>query len=476
MKRLYCSGLLSLFVFSLLATDQAILTGQLNELNIKEVTLETTATIATDEPLRTVVKVDADHTFKLTLDIPPSHQFQLKIGVLTLPLYLEGGDSLVVALESINGQLVVKYRGEGSSNNSFLFQYSIFEKKIDYTELEAALQSKDGQAYWDAVNKLNKMKEGFFEQYAERSKKSFSVGFKRFIDNQIKYKLVDELLAFHVYYRVMINLEEVKIPTQYSTYLSTVEFDDEEAVESKYYQSAILNWINFKNSSAYNPYIEDQLKRLADNYKIADEQLKGNTQYYTKYTLLKELLKADYVYAAYEYEDFLKSQAPQFLKTPLIQLHQIKSMKLDDLPMPNLKLLDQQGNSRSLSDFKGKIQYLCLWKNDSNTEVELSSYFRLFGKKVTQDSLVKFQLIYTAKSPTIWSQILKKQQRNLDYINHYRLDLSDELTRNFVLRTDDYGPLFILVNKEGVVVRDNASMSYEFNPNNKIRKLLKGEK
>ncbi len=473
MKGLFLLGILSIFTNALEAKDQVVLIGQLNEIAMTEVILDTKGASAVDEAESRTIIVNEDRTFKLSLTLPPSQQFELRIGVLNLPLYLEAGDSLIVSLENINDQLVVKYKGQGSTNNTFLFQYSLFEKKLAYGSLESALQRKDGQAYWEAVQQLNKMKQGYFEQYLERSKKPLSNGFRSFMDNQINYKQADWLLAFYNHYRSIIDLKVIELPEEYSSYLEELTLADDEAVASSSYQSALLSWINYKNTASYGSFIEDQLKQFADRYKIAGDELSGLSEHYTKYAILKQLLKADFVYAAYEYEDFLKSSAPQFLKDPLIRIHQIKSMKLDGLPMPNLKLVDQQGNSKSLGEFKGQIQYLCLWKNDESTEKELSTYFRLFGKKVTEDSLMQFQLIYTGKNPTIWKQVLKGQKRSLDFLHHFRLDLSDELTRNFVLRTDDYGPLFILVDKKGIVFKDNAGMSYEFNPNTKIRKLLK---
>ncbi|NRB51562.1 MAG: hypothetical protein HRU41_28070 [Saprospiraceae bacterium] len=475
MKRLFLLGIFSLSIFTLNAEDQVVLIGQLNEIIIKEVILQTKSASAVDEPESRTVEIKEDRTFKLNLSLPPSQQFELKIGALNLPLYLEPGDSLIVSLESVNDQLVVKYDGKGSANNTFLFQYSMFEKKLAYGDLEGALQRKDGQAYWDAVEKLNRIKQGYFEQYVERSKKPLSDGFRSFMDNQINYKQADWLLAFYNHYRSVINLKVVELPEEYTAYLEELTLADDEAITSPSYQSALLSWVNFKNTASYGSFIEDELKKFADRYKIAGDELSGASEYYTKYAILKGLLKADFVYAAYEYEDFMKSTAPQFLKEPLIRIHQIKSMKLEGLPMPDIKLLDEEGTSKRLSDFQGQIQYLCLWKNDESTEKDLSTYFRLFGKKVTQDSLVKFQLIYTAKNPNIWKQVLKGQKRTLDFFNHYRLDLSDELTRNFVLRTDDYGPLFILVDKEGMVAKDNAGMSYEYNPNSKIRRLLKAD-
>lgn len=475
MKRLFLLGLFSLLVWMIRANDEVVLIGHLNEIAIKDVVLESKAASAVDDPERSVIQVGEDRTFKLKLPLPPSQQFDLKIGALSLPLYLEPGDSLVVSLENIDDRLAVKYEGKGSANNTFFFQYTLFEKKLAFGDLERALQRKDGKAYWDAVQKLSAMKQGFFEQYVERSKKPLSDGFRRFMDNQISYKKADWLLVFYNQYRSLIELKLVKMPAEYSSYLTGLSLAHDEAITSSSYQRALLSWVNYKNTSSYGAFIEDKLQQFADQYKLAGEHLSGISEHYTKYAILKELLKADFVFAAYEYEDFLKSTAPQFLKDSLIQIHKIKSMKLDGLPMPDLKLLDQTGNRASLSDFKGHIQYLCLWKNDENTEKELGDYFRLFGKKIREDSLVRFQLIYTAKNPNVWLQVLKKQKRNLDFFNHYMLDITDELTRNFVLRTDEYGPLFILVDKEGKVVNDNAGMSYDFNPNTKIRRLLKAD-
>lgn len=475
MKRLFLLGLFSLLVCVLRASDEVVVVGQLNEIIIKEVVLETKAASAVDEPERRVIQVGDDRTFKFKLPLSPSQQFDLKIGVLNLPLYLEPGDSLILSLERVNNQLAVKYQGKGSANNTFLFQYALFEKKLAFGDLERALQRKNGVDYWEAVQKLTKMKQGYFEQYVERSKKPLSDDFRSFMDNQISYKHADWLLIFHNQYRSLIELKFVKMPAEYSSYLKELSLVNDEAITSSSYQSALLNWVNFKNTRSYGSEIEEELQQFVDRYRIAGEHLSGISEHYTKYAILKGLLKADFVYAAFEYEDFLKSAAPQFLKDSLIQIHQIKSMKLDGLPMPDLQLLDQSGNRKKLSEFKGQIQYLCLWKNDANTEKELSTYFRLFGKKVREDSLVQFQLIYTAKNPNVWLQVLKKQQRNLEYLNHYMLDVTDELSRNFALRTDDYGPLFILIDKEGTVVKDNAGMSYEFNPNSKIRKLLKAD-
>ncbi len=475
MKKLLLVLSFSLSYSYLLVSQQATLYGSIGDVDLKEIKLETNTTVAADPPKESTIPIGPNGTFSKTLILPPSQQYKLRIGNLTIPIYLEADDSLNIALDTKEAQLKVKFSGKGSANNTFLFQFTLFQQKLGYEELEAALQEKRAQDYWDTAHRMNEMKQKYFDQYVKRSKKELSPNFFIFVQNQIQYQLVDRLISFYTYYQSMIDIDLVSIPATYKEYLDKISLNDETATQSPYYQLASINLINYKNKGKYGEFIEDKLRKLADKYKLAGDALRGLTQYNTQYIILRQLLKADYVFGSFEYEDFLKSAAPQYLKDPTIRLFQIKSMKFEDLPMPNLQLVDQNGSIAHIEDLKGKISYLCLWKNDTSTDAELSNYFLFFRKKVTEDSTVSINTIFTAKNDKIWKQILAKQKKKLPYINHYRLDYSDELTRSFVLRTDDYGPLFILMDRTGKVLNGNASPSYEYNPNAQIRKLLNKE-
>lgn len=475
MKKLLLILSLCLSYSYLLVSQQATLYGSIGDVSLKEIKLEINTTVAADPPKESIIPIGPNGTFSETLILPPSQQFKLIIGSLILPIYLEPNDSLNITLDTQEAQLKVKFSGKGSANNTFLFQFTLFEQKLGYEKLESALQAKKAQDYWDIAHAMNEVKQKYFDQYVTRSRKELSPNFFIFIQNQIQYQLVDQLISFYTYYQSMIDLELVSIPATYKEYLDQILLNDETAIQSPYYQLASINLINYKNKVAYGDFIEDKLKKLADKYKLAADALNGLSQYYTQYVILGQLLKSDYVYGAFEYEDFLKGSAPQYLKDPIIRLFQIKSMKFDGLPMPNLQLLDQNGSITHIEDMKGKITYLCLWKNDTSTNAELSNYFLFFRKKITEDSTVSINTIFTAKNDKIWQQVLAKQKKKLPYLNHYRLDYSDELTRSFVLRTDDYGPLFILMDRSGKVLNGNASPSYEYNPNTQIRKLLNKE-
>lgn len=475
MKKLLLALSLILSYSYLLADQQATLYGSIGDLDLKEIRLETKTTVAVDQAKKSIIPIGPNGVFSVTLDLPPSQQFKLHIGSLTLPLYLEPADSLNISLLTDDLQLKVKFSGKGSANNTFFFQYNLFEQKVGYGELETALQQKEATAYWDAAHKLNDVKQKYFDQYIKKSRKELSPNFFLFIQNQIQYQLIDQLLTFYTYYQSMIDLKVVSIPASYKTYLDKISLNDDTAIQAPHYQLALINLINFKNKGSYEKFIEDQLKKLADKYKTAGDALEGLSQYYAQYIIVQQLLKSDYVYASFEYEDFLKSGAPQYLKDPIIRLFQIKSMTLDDLPMPNIQLIDQNGEMAHIEDLKGKITFLCLWKNDTSTAAELSRYFLYFRKKVTEDTTVSINAIFTANNDKIWKQVLAKQEKELPFLNHYRLDYSDELTRSFVLRTDDYGPWFILIDKKGKVLNGNAGPTYEYNPNAQIRKLLNKE-
>lgn len=473
MKKLYFLALLFLPFSLLFSQEQVALTGSLHDFDIKALFVETVARVSGDETIREEIILDGERNFSLKLDLPTSQQFKLQLGSLILPLFLEPGDSLHLSLEALNDQVVVKYTGPGSVNNTFLSKFATYEQQIGTGALEAALQNKDADEYWTLAHKLNEIKTTFFEQYLEKSKKTLSPTFETFFGNQIKYHLINDLLAFPVFHSTMINLKVFKLPTTYKTFLDEITLADDAALPCVSYQSALINFINYKNNQNYTSEIEDQLKQLADSYKLAGDLYQNATEHYAKYGILKALLKKDYVYAAFEYEDFLKSSAPQDLKDAIIRFFQIKSMKLEGLPMPDIQIVDKVGEAIHVSDLRGKILYLCLWKNDANTDTELTNYLRLFGKKITADPKVHFGFVYANDNDNAWRLVLSRQKRNLPFVTHYKLDFSDNLTKNFALRTDDYGPWFILIDETGNVVRENAYFQFEFNPNTRIRKMLK---
>lgn len=121
------------------------------------------------------------------------------------------------------------------------------------------------------------------------------------------------------------------------------------------------------------------------------------------------------------------------------------------LPSPEFNLLDLEGKSVSLKDFKGKIVYLDIWASwCSPCRAEIPAAKKLEEELKNQN--VVFLYISIDNDEDVWRKIIKeKQMTGIHLIS--KGGFSSEIVQTYNINGV---PRYILIDKNGIIVNGNA--------------------
>ncbi|MDO4695861.1 MAG: TlpA disulfide reductase family protein [Porphyromonas sp.] len=113
-------------------------------------------------------------------------------------------------------------------------------------------------------------------------------------------------------------------------------------------------------------------------------------------------------------------------------------------PAIDFEIMDAEGNTKRLSDFKGKLIYVDLWATWCGPCLKEAPAFDALGKKYEGKEIV-FIPIGTDKTKEPWLEFLKNHKKEL--IQYYSTDLA--LKRDWAV---EYIPRFLLIDKDFKII------------------------
>jgi len=395
---------------------------------------------------------------KATVELNLPIFYNLLVGELSYPVYLEPGDNLSVRVE--NDTII--YRGRGASLNqqiaSWLEVRNSYEKERSFFrlsdhEFESRLDSL--RIDFDAIKKQIDLDqrdflEDLFTAYELILKQNYSLMHYNFYEQSAE-------LPSH-----LVNAIEV-LPS--ISYLEDLEYADY-LIALHLYNDAFLGpniWkkeFNENDSlqSRFNLLVYDKIDSLLSQQNLV-EFFKAKTVFielqtkglYNQYDVLVEEFQSDYPSS-----DFLGS-----IKSLYEELTQI-----DDQPFPDIPLLDRNGNEVRLADYKGKVIYLDIWATWCGPCIkEFPSSRRLSQKLQGED--VKFVYLSVDSDAEKWRAFLDKnwELKGIHLIEKNGISVRGKLGINGI-------PRYMLIDKNGVVNSSHAAGPSSDKAENMIRALL----
>jgi peroxiredoxin len=350
-------------------------------------------------------------------------------------LLLEPGDQLHLDADLLNLPQSLRFSGQGAANNQFLAALrSRFPDylRIDYKDLAV-----------DAHRQMIDQRRSELERFLDEGCRQYQLtpGFVAYYRAKITYEWAEELFHYLIAYQMCNGRKHPVIPADYYDALAPVELVDEAAIGIIDYRRFL--WNNFihimdeaEDQAAREQLSEEERRDGIQPHTIAylpdfivrlnEEQRRSDfLQFHTIiYQLAKRLLhgKVLYFFLAGEIiEDFQQGRFdqgdqrlaeflqdnpyPEYTETVKKVMRETSKFKPGQ-PAPDFTLDDLEGQSVSLSDFRGQAVFLDFWSRGCVPCIEDFPYLEQI-KQQTQDQKVVF-LSISLDSDAAWHQAVEE--------------------------------------------------------------------
>ena len=383
------------------------------------------------KPVTVEVPLDEKGCFAVELPFTEAQMVSVDLGD-EVKLFLEPGDQLHIDADLLDLPQSLRFSGQGAANNQFLAALrSRFPDylRIDYEDLAV-------DAHRKIIDQRRLELESFLDEGC--SQYQLTLGFIAYYRSAIIYEWAEEVFHYLIAYEMCNGRKRPVIPEDYYDALNPVELVDEAAIGIIDYRRFLRN--NFirimdeaEEQAAREQLSEEQRRDGIQPHTIAylpdfivrlnEEQRRSDfLQFHTIiYHLAKRLLhgKVLYFFLAGEIiDDFQDGRFdqgeqrwaefrqdnpyPEYTEAVEEVVRETSKFKPGQ-PAPDFTLDDLQGQSVSLSDFRGQAVFLDFWSRGCLPCIEDFPYLEQI-KQQTQNQPVVFLSISLDASAERWQQ------------------------------------------------------------------------
>ncbi len=394
---------------------------------------------------------------------------ELVLGSIRLPLYVQPGDSISIQITG-GGIPSVNISGNDAEENAFLQKFfTRFESMFEDSLNQSKMLSSSIDAFESELFKLKKEQESFIKETANYT--SLEVDFRSFVENQILYHYWGSLLTYPI---ARANssatiLTVDPIPDVMLEGLQNVKVNNEAALIADSYRSFLKNYNiyftskanGFKKFTDYSISADKKVAKARDNFqggvyaywlsKFITEECGRLAPFMVKkmQTELKEVdLKGVYFPLVKEYCDALPaiSNVQSSGGKASTEINQGKNQELD--------LVDVNGKSVQLSDFKGKVVYIDFWASWCGPCRMMMPYSKKLHEQLTDKEKKQIAFLYISidANKEAWLKGIKDmdiQGNNVISPGNWQ----SQACRYFQINSI---PRYMIMNKKGEIVDFNA--------------------
>ena len=339
------------------------------------------------------VEAPLDEKGCLAVELPFTEAKVLSVGPQReVKLFLEPGDQLHIDADLLDLPQSLRFSGQGAANNQFLAALrSRFPDylDIDYEDLEV-----------DAFRKIIDQRRSELESFLDEgcSQYQLTPAFVAHYRAEITYEWAKELVSYPRNYERQNGRENEAIPDDYFDILDQVELVDETAIGTSDYRTFLSRnflrlWIEWNDQPATKQMTTEERRNQFETYvpyNHAKRVLHGKVLYF----FLAGEIVMDFQYGLFNigeqrWAEFLQDNPyPAYTEVVKEVVREASKIKPGQ-PAPDFTLDDLQGQSVSLSDFKGQAVFLDFWASWCGPCIEAVPHLEEL-KQQTRDQKVVF--------------------------------------------------------------------------------------
>ena len=308
------------------------------------------------------VEVPLDEKGGLAVELPLTEAKVLSVGPQReVKLFLEPGDQLHIDADLLDLPQSLRFSGQGAANNQFLaalrtrFPDSL---RINYKDLEV-----------DAFRKIIDQRRLEMTRFLDEgcSQYQLTPAFVDYYRAEISYEWAEDLVTYPRSYERENGRENEAIPDDHFDDLDQVELVDETAIGTSHYRHFLMRyffrlWLDRQNQPGIEQMSAEERRDFYIPYNQAKRALHGKALYFfLAGEIIKDLQNGFSDEGEQYLAEFLQDNPyPEYTEVVEEVVREASKVKPGQ-PAPDFTLDDLQGQSVSLSDFRGQAVFLDFW-------------------------------------------------------------------------------------------------------------------
>ena len=356
------------------------------------------------------IEVPLDEKGGLAVELPFTEAQMVSVDLGDeIRLFLEPDDQLHIDADLLNLPQSLRFSGQGAANNQFLAALrSRFPDylRIDYKDLEV-------DAFRKIIDQRHLELESFLDEGC--SQYQLTPDFITYYRAKITYEWAEQLVSYRIGYYMQNGRERPILPADYYDVLNQVELVDEVAIGISHYQNFLE--YNFDR-------LEDEAYESAQREQLSEEQCRDLLETYTRYNQAKRVLHGKVLYfllageivTDFQWGHFDQGEQrlaefrqdnpyPEYTEVVEEVVREASKLKPGQ-PAPDFTLDDLEGQSVSLSDFRGQAVFLDFWASWCGPCIEDLPHLAKI-KQQAQNQKIAFLSISLDASVKQWCQAVE---------------------------------------------------------------------
>jgi len=422
-----------------------------------------------------VAGVDQKGRFQFSLQLPDWQIGKIFLADHSAYIFLESNDSIHISVDETDFDNSLTFSGKGAENCKYFNEsYSTFESRtylVDNRNKTKEINS--GKAFRQYRDNIRNQHLQFYN--TNRSK--LSPAAEKVALGQINCRWGNKLFDYptvHLY----LNDQEMKPDFEegYYDFINSIDLNDESLLRFDKYIVYLDNYLDhqLKLKFKYNDLKYNHSNNYDDYYKypalyeLADEHLKGKIKWAMQsYYLVTAIERGRFDTIKNQFEDFKNSYQDESSLEAVLLTYDKTSLVAEGKPAPDFTLTSYENKHISLSDFRGNVVYLDFWASWCPPCIYLIPDSKKL-KEIFKDDKVLFLNVSIDENENAWRKMIEKE--NITGVNLIASGFSSPMTNQYGVRAL---PRYFLIDKNGIIVDNDAKKPNEKELISEIRELLK---